>query len=70
MKLHANAKTTPKTRLLLVHRIEEEGWDAASSAQALVHRFWSYLKVHTGAQLAVRLPSRLMPRWWRKQRSQ
>ena len=34
MKLHANAKTTPKTRLLLVQRIEE-GWDAASAAEAV-----------------------------------
>ena len=34
MKLHANAKTTPKTRLLLVQRIED-GWDAASAAEAV-----------------------------------
>ncbi len=34
MKLHANAKTTPKTRLLLVQRIEA-GWDAASAAEAV-----------------------------------
>jgi transposase InsO family protein len=34
VKLHANAKTTPKTRLLLVRRILEEGWDAASAAEA------------------------------------
>lgn len=27
VKLHANAKTTPKTRLLMVQRMEE-GWDA------------------------------------------
>ena len=34
MKLHANAKTTPKTRLLLVQRIED-GWDPASAAEAV-----------------------------------
>ena len=34
MKLHPNAKTTPKTRLLLVQRIEEEGWDTESAAEA------------------------------------
>ena len=34
MKLHANAKTTPKTRLLLVQRMES-GWDAASAAEAV-----------------------------------
>lgn len=34
MKLHANAKTTPKTRLLLVQRILD-GWDPASAAEAV-----------------------------------
>ena len=34
MKLHANARTTPHTRLLLVQRIES-GWDAASAAEAV-----------------------------------
>jgi transposase InsO family protein len=34
VKLHANAKTTPRTRLLLVQRMEE-GWDAASAAEAV-----------------------------------
>ena len=34
MKLHANAKTTPKTRLLLVQRIQD-GWDPASGAYAV-----------------------------------
>ncbi len=34
MKLHANAKTTPKTRLLLVQRIQD-GWDTASAAEAV-----------------------------------
>ena len=34
MKLHANAKTTPKTRLLLVQRIAD-GWDPASAAEAV-----------------------------------
>lgn len=35
MKLHPNAKTTPHSRLLLVRRIEEEGWDPASAAEAV-----------------------------------
>ena len=35
MKLHANAKTTPHSRLLLVQRVEEEGWDVASAAEAV-----------------------------------
>lgn len=35
VKLHANAKTTPKTRLLLVQRILEESWDSASAAEAV-----------------------------------
>ena len=34
MKLHANAKTTPKARQLLVHRIEKEGWEAGEAAEA------------------------------------
>ena len=34
VKLHANAKTTPKTRLLLVQRIQD-GWDPASAAEAV-----------------------------------
>jgi len=34
VKLHANAKTTPKSRLLLVQRIEE-GWDACAAAEAV-----------------------------------
>lgn len=35
MKLHANAKTTPQSRLLLVRRVLEEGWEAASVAEAV-----------------------------------
>jgi transposase InsO family protein len=34
VKLHANAKTTPHTRLLLVQRIQE-GWDAGAAAEAV-----------------------------------
>lgn len=34
MKLHANAKTTPHTRLLLVQRILD-GWEPASAAEAV-----------------------------------
>jgi len=29
MKLHANARTCPNSRKLLVQRIEEEGWSAS-----------------------------------------
>jgi transposase InsO family protein len=34
MKLHANARTCPKSRRLLVKRIEEEGWPPARAASA------------------------------------
>jgi transposase len=34
MKLHANARTCPKSRLLLVKRIEEEGWSLMVAAEA------------------------------------
>ena len=34
MRLHANAKLTPCARLLLVHRISEEGWRVAAAAEA------------------------------------
>jgi transposase len=34
MKLHANARTCPKSRKLLVSRIEEEGWSLRSAAEA------------------------------------
>jgi transposase len=34
MKLHANARTCPKSRRLLVGRIEEEGWSLAAAAEA------------------------------------
>ena len=34
MKLHPNAKTTPKSRALLIRRIVEEGWDVESAAEA------------------------------------
>ena len=34
MKLHANARTCPKSRRLLVRRIEEEGWSLAAAAEA------------------------------------
>ena len=34
MKLHANAKTTPKSRLLLVQRIQE-GWEPGEAAEAV-----------------------------------
>ena len=34
MKLHANARTCPKSRRLIVRRIEEEGWSLAAAAGA------------------------------------
>jgi transposase InsO family protein len=34
MKLHANARTCPKSRKLLVSRIEEEGWSLMVAAEA------------------------------------
>jgi transposase InsO family protein len=34
MKLHANARTCPNSRKLLVGRIEEEGWSLAAAAEA------------------------------------
>ena len=34
MKLHANARTCPNSRKLLVRRIEEEGWSLMVAAEA------------------------------------
>ena len=34
MKLHANARTCPKSRRLIVKRVEEEGWSLAAAAEA------------------------------------
>jgi transposase len=34
MKIHANARTCPNSRMLLVRRIEEEGWSLRSAAEA------------------------------------
>jgi transposase InsO family protein len=34
MKLHANARTCPKSRRLLVNRIEEQGWSLTKAAEA------------------------------------
>jgi transposase len=34
MKLHANARTCPNSRRLLVGRIEEEGWSLMAAAEA------------------------------------
>jgi transposase InsO family protein len=34
MKLHANARTCPKSRRLIVGRVEEEGWSLAAAAEA------------------------------------
>ncbi len=48
MNLHANARTTPRTRLLLVQRVLNEDWsvtDAASAmgiSRATANRRWQY----------------------------
>jgi transposase len=34
MKLHANARTCPNSRRLLVHRIEDHGWSVTAAAEA------------------------------------
>jgi transposase len=34
MKLHGNARTCPRSRLLMVRRVEEEGWTLAQAAEA------------------------------------
>lgn len=34
MRLHPNAKTTPKTRQLLVQRVTQQGWSQAEAAEA------------------------------------
>ena len=34
MKLHANARTCPNSRRLLVRRIEEQGWSLTTAAEA------------------------------------
>jgi hypothetical protein len=34
MKLHANARTCPNSRRVLVKRIEEEGWSLTKAAEA------------------------------------
>lgn len=34
MRLHGNARTCPHSRLLMVRRVEEEGWTLAQAAEA------------------------------------
>src|SRR2546428_13589528 len=34
MKLHGNARTCPHGRLLMVRRVEQEGWTLAAAAEA------------------------------------
>ncbi len=34
MKIHANARTCPKSRRLLVSRVEDEGWTLMEAAEA------------------------------------
>src|SRR4051794_24291053 len=38
MKLHANAKTCPNSRRLLVDRIEREGWSLAAAVDLAAYR--------------------------------
>jgi transposase-like protein len=46
MKIHSNAKTTPRTRALIVQRVEVEGWTVAETAEAFgvsertVYKWW------------------------------
>ena len=34
MKMHRNARTTPKARALIVQRVDAEGWSVAETAEA------------------------------------
>ena len=34
MKLHRNARTTPKARALIVQRVDREGWSVDETADA------------------------------------
>ena len=49
MKLHGNARTCPRSRRLLVKRIEEEGWSRAEAAKA--------------AGISLRSASKWLARW-------
>ena len=47
MRLHPNAKTTPKTRELLVERVLRQGWDVGSVAEAAgvsTRTVWKWLR--------------------------
>jgi transposase len=49
MKLHGNARTCPRSRRLIVERIEQEGWTLAAAAEA--------------AGVSVRTVSKWLARW-------
>ncbi len=63
MNVHKNARLTPQGRLLMVRRIEEEGWkvaDAASAAGLSVRRTYHWLgRYRAGGERMLRL---VMPR--------
>jgi transposase InsO family protein len=73
MKLHANARTCPKSRALIAGRVLEEGWSLAAAAEAagvsvVTARKW-VRRAAAGESLAdrssapVRVPSRTPARW-------
>ena len=60
MNLHANARTTPKTRLLLCQRVLKEGWSVSAAAEGLgISRataykwLWRYEEEGAGARMLV-----------------
>ena len=52
MKLHGNARTCPHSRLLMVRRVEEEGWTLMRAAEA------AGVSVQHGVEVACLLASR------------
>jgi transposase InsO family protein len=73
MRLHSNAKTTPKARALLVERITVNGWtvrSAAAAAGVSVRTAYKWLArfrsggvsaLHDRPQIATRIPHRTRP---------
>src|SRR5262245_7829501 len=65
MKLHANARTTPRSRLVMVRRVEEEGWtaeDVAESFSVSVRTVYRWVKRYRegGEAALVERTSRLL----------
>ena len=59
MKLHDNAKTTPKTRELLVDRVLQREWDVESVAEAAgvsTRTVWKWLWRYRGEGAAASAP--------------